>query len=208
MDLQWNFSATPLRMCDCRPSHWSRLHAKYKGVFPQADGSVATITQSIGHVDDEVLCARVLSSGIAKPKKERTLPELPPRPPVNTPLLRERLKAKTILPLPQPSRSYVARTDGASVFSKTTAASKASSQHGSAHASSCGPKSSVGKSSRRSSKQDLVEKLRDELEQEKHEQKEVREELAEATKGLESLERAVEERAPSAPVDCTLPHAN
>jgi hypothetical protein len=189
LDMQWYFSANPLRVADCSGKHWSRLHATYKAMIPQPGGGVLFLKQRYPHVTDEELYQKVYNSGVAKPRQQRQLPPLPPRPEVNTPLLRQRLKEAMVPPLPRPEKGYVP-DDGSSIFSRTqvapTTVSKATSKPLNAAGGSVAGKSTV--SSKASSVKSRMEALKAEIEKERTERQKCTDELSQVSQQLSKVE--------------------
>lgn len=121
-DLEWNFSAGPLRVSDCNRKQWDRLHATYKAVLPRPDGTLEEFVHHIPHTSDDELLKVVAQSGVAQPRRRFNVHDLPqaPKREVNTPLLRERLAKNTVPPLPKRPTAAPLDDDCTSIFSTTT----------------------------------------------------------------------------------------
>lgn len=149
------------------------------------------LKQRYPHVTDEELYQKVYNSGVAKPRQQRQLPPLPPRPEVNTPLLRQRLKEAMVPPLPRPEKGYVP-DDGTSIFSRTqvapTTVSKATSKPQAASGSVAG-KSAI--SSKASSVKSRMEALKAEIEKERTERQKCTDELSQVSQQLSKVEALI-----------------
>lgn len=119
MDLQYHFSAGPLRIAECTSRQWTRLHAPNKWIIPQPGGAPPlTVQEPINHISDDDLLRTVAAGGLGKPKvqpvndpatrntasnanhvfikmleKQRAV--------LSTPEMHERLRANATMPLPK-----------------------------------------------------------------------------------------------------------
>jgi hypothetical protein len=218
-DLEWNFTAGPLRVTDASRGQWERLHATYKAVLPRADGTVQEFVQSIPHSTDDELLRVVAKSGVAQPRQRFDISKQPRAPlrEVNTPLLRERLEKLTVKPLPkrpveeysvQRQRKRETESEVASeVFSITTVASRAArSRAAETNASgraSGKPSSeakaasavSASKASAASSKRSHASSIRDELRTEREARERLQTERDRLTKELDAISQVTETKA-------------
>ena len=222
MDMEWNFSANPLRVADCSGKHWKRLHATYRSMIPQPGGGVLVLKQKYPHISDDELYLQVFNSGVAKPRRERKLPPLPDRGDVNTPLLKERLKQQMVAPLPKrPPPTYQAKTvvsDASSCFSVSTAAGPAGKSVVSvatksrvsgapaatevrSNVSGAKPSTSVASNavSGTSTTRSRIESIAAELRKEREERERTQDQLSEVSSTLSRVEKLLAERAASQP---------
>ena len=131
LDMQWYFTAGPLRVSGLAGKHhWRRLHASNTTMIPQPKGGLHVIKSNIPHRGDKLLEEDVKNSGVAKPRPERTLPPVTKKRDIpGTPELRKRVLDAAIPPLPKrPKGPSSVITDGSSIFSVTTVARTAVSK--------------------------------------------------------------------------------